>query len=295
MTPRRRLTLSLVLVAGVAVFELWGGLRSGSLALLSDAAHVLMDVFTLTVALVALISSQRPPNHRKTFGYGRIEILGALLNGSILLAITAFIAFEAVGRLSVPHHTQGVLMSEVAFVGLLVNGAIALLLRGHGHDLNLQAALFHVAGDALGAFGVVIGGIAIAAVGAAWIDPVLSLFVAAIIVVGVARVVRDATDVLLEGVPRGLDIDEVRTAIARLDGAVAVHDLHVWTIGTRALALSAHVLVEDSSVREATAIARGIEVMVRERFGITHVTLQFECDNCTENERVVCTQKALEP
>ena len=295
MTPQRRLWASLALVAGVAVFEVWGGLRSGSLALLSDAAHVCMDAFALAVALIALMGAKRPPNRRKTFGYGRLEILGALLNGSVLLAVTGAIAFEAVNRFANPHPSQGVLMTEVAVAALLVNGAVALLLRGHGHNLNMQAALFHVAGDALGAFAVIVGGIVIAFTGATWIDPLLALFVAAIIVVGVLRVVRDAADVLLEGVPRGMDVDEVRTAIAALKGTVGVHDLHVWTIGSGALALSAHVLVEDTSVREATGIANAVDTMVREKYGITHVTLQFECERCSEDERVVCTQKGPEP
>ncbi|MFN2450447.1 MAG: cation diffusion facilitator family transporter [Candidatus Baltobacteraceae bacterium] len=295
MTPLARLAVSLALVAGVALFEVWGGLRSGSLALLSDAAHVCMDAFALAVALFATLGARRPANVRKTFGYGRVEILAALLNGAALLAITAVIAFEAVHRFFLPQHTHGLLMSEVAAVGLLVNGAIALMLHGAGKEnLNLQAALFHVAGDALGAFAVIAGGIAIIATGATWIDPALSLFVAAIIVVGVFRVVRDAADVLLEAVPRGMHVRDVREAIAALDGTLAVHDLHVWTIGGGALALSAHVLVEDRRVSEATAIARAIDATVRARFGITHVTLQFECENCSEDERVVCTQKRAE-
>jgi cobalt-zinc-cadmium efflux system protein len=295
MLPRTRLLISLVLVGGVAVLEIWGGLRAGSLALLTDAVHVCMDVFALGVALFALAGAQRPPNLRKTFGYGRLEILGALFNGSVLLAITAFIVYEAVQRFLVPHHPVGVLMSAVAGVGLFVNVLVALLLRAHGkQNLNFQAALFHVAGDALGAFAVIVGGIAVTFTGAGWVDPALSIFVACIIIVGVLRVLRDAADVLLEGVPAGMNVDDIRTSIAALEGAKGAHDLHVWTIGSGALALSAHVLVDDRSVREATAIARNVDEMVRARYGITHVTLQFECDTCSEDERVVCTQKAIE-
>jgi cobalt-zinc-cadmium efflux system protein len=186
-------------------------------------------------------------------------------------------------------------MSGVAGAGLCVNAAIALLLRGHGtNDLNFRAALYHVMGDALGALAVIVGGAVIALTNATWIDPALSIFVAIIIVIGVLRVIRDAADVLLEAVPSGLHVAEVRDAIANLEGTVAVHDLHVWTIGSGALALSAHVLVEDRRVSEATAIARSIDTLVRERFGITHVTLQFECESCSEDERVVCTQKRAE-
>lgn len=289
--PRTRLWLALGLVSVVAAVEFWGGLRAGSLALLADAVHVCMDVFALGIALAALIGAQRPANVSKTFGYGRLEILGALANGTLLLAATIFIVYEAIHRFFVPYHPQGALMSAVAAFGLIVNTFVGLMLmRDRKANLNVQAAIFHVAGDALGALAVIAGGFAIAATGATWIDPALSLFVAAIIIAGVIRVVRDATDVLLEAMPRGLSMEQVRSAIAQLAGIVAVHDLHVWTIGTGARALSAHVLVDDRRVSEATAIAREIDEFVRAQFGITHVTLQFECENCDPDERVVCTQ-----
>jgi cobalt-zinc-cadmium efflux system protein len=289
--PRRRLTLALILVAIVAAVEFWGGMRAGSLALLADAVHVCMDVFALGIALAALAGAQRPANVHKTFGYGRLEVLGALANGTLLLAATFFIVYEAAGRFSSAYHPQGGLMSAVAGFGLIVNAGVALLLVRDRHaNLNVQAAIFHVAGDAVGAFAVIAGGIAIAATGMTWIDPALSLFVAAIIVVGVLRILRDATDVLLESTPRGMSLDEVLASLAPLTGIVAVHDLHVWTIGSGDRALSAHVLVDDRRVSEATTIARAIDALLRTRFGITHVTLQFECENCAPDERIVCTQ-----
>lgn len=291
MTARGRLVLALVLVACVAAIEFWGGLRANSLALLTDAVHVCMDVFALAVALFAMIGGSRPATASKTFGYGRLEVLAALINGSVLLAATAFIVYQAMERFSAPQHPQGVLMSAFAGVGLLVNAGIGVMLARESHrNLNLQAALFHVAGDALGALAVILGGAAIALTGAVWIDPALSIFVSAIIIVGVFRVMRDATDVLLEAVPRGMRVSDVRTAMSGLAGIVAVHDLHVWTIGTGALALSAHVLVEDRRVSEATAILNEVDALVRDRFGVTHVTLQFECENCELDDRVVCTQ-----
>lgn len=291
MSSRGRLVLALLLVILVAGIELWGGIISGSLALITDAVHVCTDVFALGIALAALLGATRPATVRKTFGYGRLEILGALMSGAVLLAVTAFIAFQAVHRFYESSHPQARLMTEVAAAGLLLNALVGiLLLRDSTHNLNMRAALFHVAGDALGALAVIAGGVAIALTGAAWIDPALSLLVAAIIVVGVYRVVHDATDVLLEGVPRGLHVDQVRDAMVALAGIVAVHDLHVWTIGTGGRALSAHVLVEDKRVSEATHILRAVDGMVRRRFGISHVTLQFECENCAQDERVVCTQ-----
>lgn len=293
-SDRARLVTALVLVACVAALEFWGGLRANSLALLTDAVHVCMDVFALGIALFALLGAQRPATLRKTFGFGRLEILGAVLNGSVLLAVTAFIAYEATQRFFVPHHSEGALMSIVAGIGLVVNGTVGYMLMGHGKEnLNMRAALFHVAGDALGAFAVIIGGAVISATGAAWIDPALSLFVSAIIVVGVVRVLRDATDVLLEGVPRGLHVADVRDAMASVSGIQAVHDLHVWTIGTGALALSAHILVNDRRVSEASIIMRELDDLVRGRFGISHVTLQFECENCRDDDRIVCTQPMM--
>lgn len=291
MRPRGRLVLALVLVACVAALEFYGGWRANSLALLTDAVHVCMDMFALAVALFAAVGSMRPATARKTFGYGRVEVLGALINGSVLLAATGFIAYEAVNRFASPQHSQGALMSGFAGIALVVNGAIGIMLsRESSENLNMRAALFHVAGDALGAFAVILGGIAISLTGAAWVDPVLSLFVSVIILIGIVRVMRDATDVLLEGVPRGMRVDDVRTVMNSLPGIVAVHDLHVWTIGSGAPALSAHVLIEDRRVSEATAIMEQVDAVLRDRFGIAHVTLQFECENCTPDERVVCTQ-----
>jgi cobalt-zinc-cadmium efflux system protein len=291
--PRARLALALVLVAFVAVIEFWGGIRSGSLALLTDAIHVCMDVFALAVALFALIGAQRPADQRKTFGYGRVEMLGALLNGTVLLAATIFILYQAEQRFFTPHRPEGLLMVVIAGIGLLVNTAVGFLLLHHGKEnINVQAALFHVAGDALGALAVIAGGAAIALTGAAWIDPALAIFVAGIIVVGVFRVLRDAADVLLEGTPRGIPLEDVRSQMMRTAGVVAVHDLHVWTIGTGAHALSAHVLIDDRRVSEATQILRRIDAAVRERFGVTHATLQLECENCEPGERTICTQTA---
>lgn len=290
--PRSRLIFALVLVTLVAVIEFWGGVRANSLGLITDAIHVCVDVFALIVALAALIGSQRPANARKTFGYGRLEVLGALVNGTVLLAATIFIIFQAAHRFFVPQRPQGALMIAIAAIGLIVNAAVGWLLLRHGKDnLNVRAALFHVAGDALGAAAVIVGGALILTTGSSWIDPALALFVAAIIVGGVVRVLRDASDVLLEAVPRGLNVAELRREVAGVGGVVEVHDLHVWTIGTGERALSAHVLLDDRRISEATAVLTQIDELVRVRFGVTHATLQFECESCDADERVVCTQR----
>jgi cobalt-zinc-cadmium efflux system protein len=281
MAVRRRLGIALLATACVAILEFWGGAVSHSLALIGDAVHVCTDVLALALALIAAIGAVRPADPRRTFGYGRIEVLGALVNGALLLVATAAIAYEAARRFETPVEPSAVTMTVIAAIGLAVNAAVGMMLRADGKaDLNVRAALFHVFGDALGGAAVIIGGIAIGLTHRAWIDPLLALFVAAIIVVGVVRVLRDATDVLLESVPADVDAGTLAAHVTRIPGVVGVHDLHVWSIGSGSRALSAHVLLDDRRLSEAAHVLRDIDECVKDHFGIAHVTIQFECDNC---------------
>ncbi len=282
---------ALALTAALTIFEFAGGLIAHSLALLSDAAHVSMDVVALAVALAAERHAARPATARQTFGFARIEVLAALGNGGLLFGITVLIVVEAVRRFGAPVEPVGTLMFSVAGIGLAVNIAVGVMIaRGAHSDLNVKAALYHVGGDAVGAFAVMVGGLVILLTHQAWIDPALSLFVAAIIIAGVVRVVREAADVLLESVPAHIDADVVRAAIRRCGGVVGVHDLHVWTIGSGRHVLSAHVHLADARISEASAILRRIEAAMRDGFDISHVTVQFECESCAVDERIVCTQ-----
>lgn len=293
--PRARLTLALCLTAVVAVLEFWGGWRAHSLALLSDAVHVCMDVLALGIALTATIAAARPATRRQTFGFGRLEILAAMANGALLLSATILIAIEALRRFGAPVEPLGPLMTGVAAIGLVVNGAVGmLLLRDRHTNMNVRAALYHVAGDAFGAFAVVVGGIVIWRFGTPWLDPALSLLVAAIIVAGVLRVLREATHVLLEGVPEHMDVTDIGQRMREQPGVVALHDLHVWTLGSQDYALSAHVLLDDRRISEATAVLRDLERLLLERYAIRHVTLQFECESCEPDERVICTRRERE-
>jgi cobalt-zinc-cadmium efflux system protein len=281
MQTQRRLTIALIATALVAVLEFWGGAISRSLALTSDGAHVCMDAFALALALMAAIGAARPADPRRTYGYGRIEVLGALANGTLLLAATVAIVYFAAHRFAAPIAPHEKTMTAVAAIGLCVNAGVGVLLRGAGkRNLNVSAALFHVLGDALGAVAVIIGGIAIAFTHAYWIDPALSLLIAAIIVVGVARVLRDATNVLLESMPSDVDAARLTDHIEEIAGVTGVHDLHVWSIGSGSHALSAHVLLDDRRLSEANDVLREIDRCVQTHFGIAHVTIQFECDNC---------------
>lgn len=286
-----RLRIALALTVGVAGIELAGGLASHSLALLSDAAHVTMDVVALAIALAADVQAARPATLRQTYGFARIEVLAALANGGLLFGVTVLVVVEALRRLAAPELPAGGLMFATAAIGLAINTVVGALLARDAHaDLNVKAALYHVAGDALGAFAVMLAGALVIWLRLPWIDPVASLFVSAIIVAGVVRIVREAADVLLESAPAHASTEDVRDAIRSNEGVVDVHDLHVWTIGGGRHVLSAHVLLNDARISEASAILRRIETGMRERFDISHVTVQFECESCEEDDRIVCTQ-----
>jgi len=288
------LQLALFATAFVAAVECAGGFLSHSLALITDSAHIALDVVALLIALAALHLAARPATRRQTFGFGRTEILAALLNGGLLFAITVFIVVEAIKRLVHPILPDGPLMTAFATFGLLVNGALsAILVRSSHRNINVRAAALHVLSDALAACGVVIGALLIWGFGIAWIDPVVSLAIAAIIVLGVVQIVREASDVLLESVPGHVDVERVEARIRRVEGVSGVHDLHVWTLGTDSYALSAHILLADRSISDATKILQQVDRAMREEFAISHVTVQFECDSCAADERIVCTQ--LEP
>jgi cobalt-zinc-cadmium efflux system protein len=288
------LKIALAATAAIAVLELVGGILSGSLSLLSDAAHVSMDVVALAIAVAAAVQAKRPATHRQTYGFARYEILAALANGGLLTAVTVLIVVEAVRRLFHPEVPAGGVMAVVAGIGLVVNLAVgAMLLQGTHGNLNVRAALLHVGGDALGALAVVIGGALILLTGAAWIDPVLSILVAGIIVAGIIRITREATDVLLESAPDHAEVPAVRASIVRVEGVVDVHDLHVWTIGSGSHALSAHVVLDDRKLSEASAILRKIDDAMRDEFAIAHSTVQFECESCEADTTIVCTQNSV--
>lgn len=285
------LRVALVVTLGIALLECAGGYAARSVALLADSAHVFMDAVALGIAVAAQIQARRPATQRRSFGYARLEVLAALANGGLLLGVVLVIALEAVRRFGAVQTPEGGLMAGIAGVGFVTNVGLGLaLVRGARRDLNVKAALYHVAGDAVGAAAVGLGGLVVLATRATWIDPALSLAVAALIVVGVVRIVREATDVLLESAPAHASIPAVREGMQALPGVVDVHDLHVWTIGSGSHVLTAHVLLADARISEASAILRALEERVRDAFGIEHVTIQFECVACAADERIVCTQ-----
>ena len=275
----------------VAAIECAGGFLAHSLALLTDSAHVFLDAIALLIALAAIHIASRPATRRQTFGFGRTEILAALLNGGLLFGITVFIVVEAVRRLMHPVMPEGSLMAAFAGFALVVNAALSVVLARKMHEnLNMRAAVLHVVGDALSSCGVIVGALVIWRFGWAWIDPLLSIAIAVVIVIGVVRIVLEASDVLLESVPAHVNVERVQDRIRRVEGIVGVHDLHVWTLGTGNYALSAHILLPDRSISDATQILQNVDRAMRDEFAISHVTVQFECESCADDERIVCTQ-----
>jgi len=290
----RRFVLSLALTGLILVAEVIGGLWTGSLALLSDAAHVFLDVFALGMSYVALRLAALPADDRHTYGYHRLQVLAALGNGATLLLVAFEILREAWERFRNPAPVLVGPMLVVAVVGLIVNLVVAFVLREHDHhDLNVRSAFLHVLGDALASIGVIGAGIVIALTGWTMIDPLVSVLIGAIILAGSGRVLRESVHILVEGMPEGLTATEVAEAMSQVEGVGEVHDLHVWTVSPGYLALSAHVVLADQPLSQSQSVMDGLKQTLAERFGIRHTTIQFECTSCGQGA-VMCHNVELE-
>ena len=265
------------MTAGIAVLEAVGGWVTHSLALMSDAGHMLTDVSALVLALLALLFAGRPADPRRTYGYVRLEILSALVNGVLLLGITLLIVVEAISRLKDPPQVNLLPMAVVAGIGLCANlGALSFLHKSQ--TLNARAAFLHVVGDTLSSMGVLLGAAVMALTHWRWVDPALSLAISVVIVIGSWRLLRDAVDVLLEAVPAHVDLEAVRVLLERAKGVVAVHDLHVWTLSSGLYALSAHLVVLDPMVCNNDQILSALKHELLGRYGIDHTTIQIESE-----------------
>lgn len=272
---RRTLALALAITASYTVVEVVGGLLTGSLALLADAAHMLSDNVSIGLALFAVWLAAKPPSPERTFGYKRAEILAALANGITLVAISIWIFFEASQRLAEPPEILVGWMLVVAAIGLAVNVAAGFVLaRGRGESLNVEAAFRHVLADLLGSVGVIAAGIVILLTGWTLADPLISIVIGLLVLASAWTILRDSTRVLLEATPKGTDAGEVGRRLMSAPGVVQVHDLHIWTITSGFPALSAHVLV--SAGEDCHARRRELEALLDEEFGIDHTTLQVD-------------------
>jgi cobalt-zinc-cadmium efflux system protein len=265
----------LVITATFMVVEFVGGYLSNSLALMADAGHMLSDVAAISLSIFALWFAKRPATEAKSYGYLRLEILAALVNGVALVVIALLIYWHAWERFLFPEPVQASLMLIVALLGMGVNVAGAFLLHGaSGHNLNVRGAYMHVLGDLLGSVGAVTAAIIIMTTGWLPADPLISVFVATLILFGSWRLIRESVDVLLEAVPRHINMREVHAAVLAIPGIEEVHDLHVWTVTSGFLAMSGHALI--AQPEEYKRVLRDIHDVMHERFGITHVTFQVE-------------------
>jgi len=280
---RRRLTIVLGLALAFSVAELFGGWLTGSLALLADAFHLISDVAALAISVFAAWMIGRPSSEQRTFGHSRAEILAALANGVGLGVIACVIVWSAIGRFGQPADVHG--LGVVAFgLGALVYEGIslALLHGGAQHNLNVRGAFLHILSDALGSLGAIASGLAIWAFGWTWADPAASLLISVLILNAAWRLVREAVDVLMEAAPGHVDVVEIRDAMSRLPAVSSVHDLHVWTVGSGEVCLSTHVVVPASD--EGPGVLRAVRRLLRERFAISHTTIQIESPEADEDE-----------
>ncbi|QQP94253.1 cation transporter [Lysobacter enzymogenes] len=275
----RPLWWALGLTGGFLIAEVIGAFVTNSLALLSDAAHMGTDTVALMIALTAVRLSRKPPDAKRSFGYARMEALGAMANGLMLFAVAAYILYEAVGRFSQPPEIATTGMLVIASLGLAVNLiAMRLLQAGSGESLNMKGAYLEVWSDMLGSVAVIAGAIAIRFTGWTWIDPALAVLIGLWVLPRTWTLLREAGNVLMEGVPKGTDLNAVRALLSSSAGVAGVHDLHVWSLGSSTPALTAHLVVTPGT--DGDALRRELTKLLDERYGIEHCTLQIEIEAC---------------
>ena len=278
----RPLAWTLALVVAYTAAEVIGGIWSGSLALLADAGHMVSDAAALALTLFAIRFARRAPTPERTYGFHRAEILAALVNGVTLVIIALFIFMEAYERFQNPPQVEGGLMLGVAAGGLVVNLAgLWLLHGGHSHDLNVRGAWLHVLTDALGSVQAIVAGVLIVMYGWYWVDPIASILIALLVIYSAFLLISQSVHVLMEGAPGHINVDEVRAALIALDTVEDVHDLHIWSITSGFVSLSAHIVVSETC--DHRAVLRSSERVLVERFGIRHTTIQVDsCESCDQ-------------
>ncbi len=281
------LRISLVATLAYVAVTFVAGLRAHSLALLSESGHNVSDFLALLLSFAAVYFQSRPADSSKTFGYQRAGVLAAFVNAGALILISLWIAAEAIRRLSNPVAVHPLVMIWTAAAGVLMNGVIAALLWGVARDVNLRSAFLHMAGDTLSTAAVIAGGAGILFTGQYWIDPVLSLLIAALILWSSLGIVRETLNILLEAAPRGVSLAAIRAGMEEVEGVVNVHDLHVWCLGSHTTALACHVTIPDIPPSESACILLKLNHVLRDHFRISHTTIQFEHAGCQELEGCV--------
>lgn len=260
------------------------GLLTGSLALIADAIHNLTDNVTLGISLAANRIAARKANNRKTFGYGRATILAAVINASFLIGIALFIISEAVERLQNPVEVEGGIIAAVAFGGIVVNATVAYMLSKNRQDLNMRSAFIDQLFDALSSLGAMVAGLVIMFTGVQFIDTIVALVVVALLLYNTIKILKEATNILLEGVPKDVDIDRIQTTVAGIDKVVEVDDMHIWAIRSGYNALSCHIVIDKRELKNSRAIVEVVKKMLRTEYGIEHATIEVELEANVRHE-----------
>jgi len=290
----RRLALSIVITLLFVLAEAVTGYLSRSLALVSDAGHNFADALALIFSWYGIWIARRPSTIQRTFGYHRVGILTALVNAVSLVVIALLIFWDAIDRLRHPQSVQSTPMIVVALVAILINTVISLWLRSAARkDLNVRGAYMHMLGDAISAVGVIVAGLVIAFTGASIADPIVSVLIGILILWSSWGILKEAVNVLLEAIPEGMDMVAVEQTIGGVHGVLAVHDLHVWTIGSGMVCGSCHIMVDEQSVRSGENVLRAVTEELKHRFGIVHTTIQVEVEGC-EPDDMYCIKRTAE-
>ena len=285
-TNQRRLLVALSITGLMTIVELAGGLISNSLALIGDAGHMFTDTLALGLSLFALNLAKRPASQTKTYGFYRAEILAALINGTILVLVSAYIFYEAYHRFVEPPDVRGGLMLIVAAIGLVANiVGISILRPASRGNLNVKGAFLHMWSDTVSSVGVIAAGIIILLTGRTIADPIISIIIGLLILRGAGGLVWESVNILLEAVPKHLDMGQINNAIRKIKGVKDVHDVHLWAITSGMYAMSCHLLIEDQMVSNCTQIVEEVNQTLSQKFGISHSTVQLECEEC-ENSPV---------
>lgn len=278
---QRGLSIAILITTTVMMVEIVGGILSNSLALLSDAGHMFTHFVALGLALLAIRVARRPATRTKTYGYYRAEILAALANGILLVFLAFYIFYEAYLRFLQPSEIGGPMMFGVAIVGLGANLAVLIVLRRtRSKSINIRSAFLHVLSDTLSSVGVIIAGITIMFTGAYVVDSLVGFLIGALILIWAIGLVKEASGILLEAVPKHIDVRKITREVKKVKGVRELHDLHVWTIASGMHAMSGHLLIEDQMVSKAAEILDEVNTLLRREFGIAHTTLQLECESC---------------
>ena len=283
-----RLLITVLLNLFITVAEVIGGIISGSLALISDALHNFSDAISVIISYIAIKLKERDSSSKHTFGFKRAEILAAVINSSVLVIISIYLFYEAILRFQNPEPIKGVLMTVVASIGLAANIAGTLLLKRDAKtSMNIRSSYFHLLSDAVSSVAVITGGLAIIFWNIYWIDPVLTILIAVYITRESFKILSDAIHVLMEGAPPDISIKGIQSEVEKLEQVQNIHHVHIWTVGENDVHLEAHIDVADMMISKSNILGEQIEALLKTKFGINHITLQFECEQCNDVGLVV--------